>query len=581
MRCLLLFCLVSLIPAALADANKELLQLAEDYWAHELREDPLHATFSGISDYNALLPLVSPADEQRRLQAAQAFQQRLLAIDGDELAESQRVSRDLLAFILKHNIELSKYRGWRIPILADDGFHSTITYVVDRTPFTNAEDYKAYLKRLNALPAYYAQNVANMRLGLNEGFTQPQQILGHILPSFKALLVSDVEAHSLFQPFINMPNSISDKDQKQLRTQAMDLFETKLAPMFAETADFVEQEYMPGAVDKVGALYLPDGKEYYAALVRYYTTLDDVTPSSIHALGLKEVARIRAEMNLIVEQTEFNGEFADFLEFLRTDPQFYARSADELLAKAAWIAKDADGKLPGLFRKLPRQPYSVEPVPSEIAKNYTTGRYVGAPLDSKIGGQYWVNTYDLASRPLYQIPALTLHEAVPGHHLQSALSKELVDLPAFRREFYPHAYGEGWGLYAEKLGVEMDIYTTPYEHFGRLSYEMWRACRLVIDTGIHAKGWTREQAMDYLASNTALSRHNVQTEVDRYISWPGQALAYKMGELTLWELRAKAKKELGNRFDVRDFHDAVLAEGGLPLQLLREQIARYIADKRK
>lgn len=581
MRCLLLFCLVTLTSAAWADANRELLQLAEDYWAQELREDPLHATFSGINDYNALLPSVSPADEQRRQLAAQKFQQRLLAIDANSLAESQRVSRDLLAFILKHDIELSQYRGWRIPILADDGFHSTITYVVDRTPFANKDDYQAYLKRLKALPDYFEQNVANMRLGLVEGFTQPQQILGHILPSFKALLVNEVEAHTLFQPFRNMPDSIAEKDQRRLRTNAMDLFEKRLAPMFAQTAAFIEQEYLPGAVDKVGALYLPEGKAYYAALVRYYTTLDDVTPDSIHALGFKEVARIKAEMNLIIEQTEFEGEFEDFLEFLRTDPQFYARTADELLAKAAWIAKDADGKLPGLFGTLPRQPYSVEPVPLEIAKNYTTGRYVGAPLDSAIGGQYWVNTYDLKSRPLYQLAALTLHEAVPGHHLQSALSKELANLPSFRREFYPHAYGEGWGLYAEKLGVEMGIYKTPYEHFGRLSYEMWRACRLVIDTGIHAKGWTREQAMNYLASNTALSRHNVQTEVDRYISWPGQALAYKMGELTLWELRAKAKKELGDRFDVRDFHDAVLAEGGLPLQLLREQIGRYIADKRQ
>ncbi|MFK7729984.1 MAG: DUF885 family protein, partial [Pseudomonadales bacterium] len=578
-RCLLLFCLVSLTPAAWADANKELLQLAEDYWAHELREDPLHATFSGMNDYNALLPSVSPADQQRRQQAAKAFQQRLLAIDASELTQSQRVSRDLLAFILNHSIELSQYRGWRIPILADDGFHSTINYVVDRTPFASKEDYQNYLKRLNALPDYYSQNVANMRLGVEQGFTQPQQILAHILPSFKALLISDVEAHSLFQPFNNMPDSLPANDQKQLRAAASDLFINKLKPMFEETARFFEQEYMPAAVDKVGALYLPEGEAYYAALVRYYTTLDDVTPDSIHALGLQEVARIRAEMNLVIEQTAFEGEFADFLEFLRTDPQFYARTADELLAKAAWIAKDADGKLPGLFGKLPRQPYSVEPVPIEIAKNYTTGRYVSAPLDSNIGGQYWVNTYDLESRPLYQIPALTLHEAVPGHHLQSALSKELSDLPAFRREFYPHAYGEGWGLYAEKLGVEMDIYKTPYEHFGRLSYEMWRACRLVIDTGIHAKGWTRQQAMDYLASNTALSRHNVQTEVDRYISWPGQALAYKMGELTLWELRANAKKELGARFDVRDFHDAVLAEGGLPLQLLREQIGRYIAEK--
>ncbi len=581
MRCLLLFCLVSLMPTAWADANKALLQLADEYWANQLREDPLRATFSGVNDYNALLPAVSPADQQRRHQIAQNFQQQLFAIDASELTDSNKVNRDLLAFILKHDLELSQFKGWRMPILADDGFHSTIAYVVDRTPFGNTQDYENYLKRLQALPAYFAQNVANMRLGLKEGFTQPKQILGHILPSFKALLVSDVETHPLFQPFLNMHDKVSAKNQKHLRAQALALFRNELGPMFTETATFFEQEYMPGAIDKVGALYLPDGKNYYAALVRYYTTLDDVAPDSIHALGLQEVARIRAEMDLIIEQSGFDGEFSDFLEFLRTDPQFYARTAEELLAKAAWIAKDADGKLPGFFGKLPRQPYSVEPVPVEIAQNYTTGRYVSAPIDSKIGGQYWVNTYGLESRPLYQLPALTLHEAVPGHHLQSALSKELSDLPAFRREFYPHAFGEGWGLYAEKLGVEMGVYNTPYEHFGRLSYEMWRACRLVIDTGIHAKGWSRTQAMDYLASNTALSRHNVQTEVDRYISWPGQALAYKMGELTLLELRTQAKKELGDRFDVRDFHDAVLAQGGLPLQLLREQIERYVASQHR
>jgi uncharacterized protein (DUF885 family) len=312
--------------------------------------------------------------------------------------------------------------------------------------------------------------------------------------------------------------------------------------------------------------------------VRYYTSLDDVTADDIHALGLKEVARIRGEMKAVLKDAAFEGDLDAFMEYLRTDEQFYAKTPEQLLARAARIAKDIDGCLPGFFGKLPRQPYSVEPVPDDIAPNYTTGRYVGAPADAKRGGQYWVNTYGLDKRPLYELPALTLHEAVPGHHLQSALALEIDNAPEFRKGFYPHAFGEGWGLYAEKLGVEMGVYATPYEHFGRLSYEMWRACRLVIDTGIHTKGWTREQAIDFLAANTALSLHNVRTEVDRYISWPGQALSYKMGELTIWELRAKAEKELGDRFDIRAFHDALLADGGLPLETLRRRVDGYIEE---
>jgi uncharacterized protein (DUF885 family) len=297
-------------------------------------------------------------------------------------------------------------------------------------------------------------------------------------------------------------------------------------------------------------------------------------------MGLKEVKRIRKEMDAIIKKTGFEGDFKAFQEFLRTDPQFYAKTPEELLLRASYIAKSVDGKLPGYFGKLPRQPYSVQPVPAEIAPNYTTGRYVGAPKDAPRGGEYWVNTFALDKRPLYELPALTLHEAVPGHHLQGALALEIDGAPDFRTQFYPHAFGEGWGLYSEKLGVEMGVYKTPYEEFGRLSYEMWRACRLVIDTGLHSKGWTRQQALDYLAGNTALSLKNVETEVDRYIAWPGQALAYKVGELTLWELRRKAERALGPKFDIREFHDAVLVKGGLPLAVLSEEIDRYIAREK-
>ncbi len=573
--------LVAFLPVlALANESHKLTQLAEDYWQNELKESPFSATRNGVSEFNRLVPEVSPKDHRRRTQQAKAFLTRLNRINIPELSDSELVNLEVLRFILRHDVALAKYDNWRIPILADSGFHLSMNYVVGSTPFRNEGDYRDYLARLKVLPDFIDQHIANMRQGLADGFTQPKQILDGIVPSFEALVVSDPTTHTLYRPFTNLSGTLDETLAQALQKEAKSVLSETVIPAFERTLTFMQEDYIPNAVDKVGSLHLPDGKERYQALVRYYTTLDDATPEAIHELGLKEVARIRGEMNEIIKEVEFEGDFAEFLEFLRTDPQFYATTSQQLLERAAWLAKDADGKLPGFFGKMPRQPYSVEPVPEGIAPNYTTGRYVGAPLDSDRGGQYWVNTYALDKRPLYQLPALTLHEAVPGHHFQIALTKEVENVPEFRRQFYPHAYGEGWGLYAEKLGVEMGMYRTPYEHFGRLSYEMWRACRLVIDTGIHNLGWTREQAMDYLASNTALSLHNVQTEVDRYISWPGQALAYKMGELTIWELRRQAEQNLGEDFDIRSFHDAILVDGGVPLELLRKRIHDYIEINR-
>jgi uncharacterized protein (DUF885 family) len=418
-----------------------------------------------------------------------------------------------------------------------------------------------------------------MQLGIESGFTQPREIMDNILVSFDAQVTESAETHPLYAPFREMPGSIAAEDQTRLREDAQRLLEEQVIPAYAEIRDFMHERYVPNARDTLGASELPDGEAYYAALVRYYTTVDSATPDGIHERGVREVARIRAEMNDVIAETGFDGSFDDFLEFLRTDPRFYAKTPEELLMRAAWIAKKTDGRLPAFFGKLPRQPYSVEPVPDEIAPNYTAGRYVPAPPGGPRGGQYWVNTYALETRALYQLVALSLHEGVPGHHLQGALAYEIEDAPEFRRQFYPHAFGEGWGLYAEKLGVEMGIYDTPYDHFGRLSYEMWRACRLVVDTGIHAKGWTRQQAVDYLASNTALSMHEVGTEIDRYIAWPGQALAYKIGELILWDLRREAEAALGAAFDIREFHDVVLTSGGVPLELLKTSIKQYVTEK--
>jgi uncharacterized protein (DUF885 family) len=349
-----------------------------------------------------------------------------------------------------------------------------------------------------------------------------------------------------------------------------------VVPAYQRLYDFFVDEYFVNARTSLGASSLPNGKRFYDEQIYRYATLD-MTADEIHQLGLSEVARIRTEMETIIRELEFEGDFSEFIQFLRTDPQFYPKSPRELLAEASYFAKKVDGRLPMLFGKLPRQPYGVAPVPESIAPFYTAGRYVGAPLSAHRGGYYWVNTYALESRTLYTLPALTLHEAAPGHHLQIALAAEQGEQPDFRRNDYISAYGEGWALYAEKLGIEMDIYETPYQEFGRLTYEMWRACRLVIDTGIHSKGWTREQAQDYLADNTALSIHEITTEIDRYISWPAQALSYKLGEYTIWQLRREAEQRLGANFDLRDFHDFILSLGSVPLDILKTEVQRWVA----
>lgn len=580
MKCFAAAAFAAVLSMAPAFATEELDRLFADYWANELEENPLSATYSGVEGYNDKMPAVAPADQVRRLEEAKAFLARLDAADLSSASEDDRLNASLLRFILDHAIALGAYDGWRIPFLSDSGFHNEFSFVVDATPFRNEADYRAYLARLGALPAYLEQNVDNMRQGLKDGFTQPKEILAGILPSFEAQAAPAVLDHPLYAPFTSMPAAISKKRAAALQKEAAALMETKVLPAFRRTFEFMRDEYAPHAADRIGAGNLPDGAAYYEALVRYYTTRDDVTADGIHKLGLEEVARIRKEMDGVIGKTGFKGDFAAFLEFLRADPQFYAQTPEQLLERAAFLAKTIDGKLPAYFGKLPRQPYSVEAVPAELAPNYTSGRYVPAPPGGKRGGRYWVNTYALDKRPLYELPALTLHEAVPGHHLQGALAYEVDGAPEFRKQFYPHSFGEGWGLYSEKLGVEMGLYQTPYEEFGRLSMEMWRACRLVIDTGIHSKGWTRQQAIDYLAGNTALSLKNVQVEVDRYIAWPGQALAYKMGELTIVELRRKAEKALGDKFDIRDFHDVVLDQGGLPLAVLGEQVDAYIARKK-
>ena len=558
------------------DAAATLTALVDEVWEFRLREDPLLATVVGDRRYDDRLPSVSRADLERRDRVWRATLDRLRAVDRAALSPAERVNRDMLERELKDAVAEHSFGAWRLPWNADSGFHTELAHLPRQVPLSTVRDYESYIARLRALPVYVRQQIALLREGVASGFTLPRAVLEGYDSTIRAHVVDDPATGVFAEPFRSFPIGVPEAERARLRAAGQAAVREGAVAAYRELLDFYLREYLPGARTTTAAFDLPRGREYYGHLVRSFTTLP-VTPEEVHRLGQGEVARIRAEMDAVMRKTGFQGDFASFLAFLRGDPRFYATTSDQLLKEAAWISKRMDGKLPSLFGRLPRLPYGVEPVPAHIAPKYTAGRYVQPPMDGTRAGTYWVNTHALASRPLYALEALTLHEAVPGHHLQIALQHELEGLPAFRRVSGIGAFVEGWALYAERLGLEAGFYTDPYSDFGRLTYEMWRACRLVVDTGLHALGWTRQQAIDFLAANTALSLHEVRTEVDRYISWPGQALAYKMGELKIRELRAFAEKELGERFDVRAFHDAVLANGPVPLTTLDELVRAHVA----
>ncbi|MCX2779119.1 DUF885 domain-containing protein [Microbulbifer thermotolerans] len=573
-------CLLAPVTWA-ATATEQLQSILHDHWQYSLREDPITAGRMGTPDYNDRLPGVSAQDRARRLKAEQEFLARLKRIDETQLSQSDRINRELLTWVLENSIESSQLYLDRIPFNTFYSFWAAALEANNGLAMNRVKDYEDYIARIKDFGRYFDENIANMRQGIKDGFVQPKIVVEGVAPTVRAQVKKDPKQSSLYTPFENFPSAISPKEQQRLRRAGEKAIAESAIPAFARLADFLETDYLQAATDSIAAEALPGGKDYYRHTIKTYVTLD-MDPAEIHKIGLAEVKRIRAEMDQLIKESGFKGNFAEFTQFLRSDPQFYARTPKELLKEAAYVAKKIDYQLPQFFGKLPRLPYGVVPVPEEIAPNYTTASYNPAAIGGTRGGAYWVNTYALDQRPLYELPALTLHEAVPGHHLQGALSQELENVPAFRRNLYLSAFGEGWGLYAERLGKEMDdVYTTPYEHFGRLSYEMWRAARLVIDTGIHSQGWTRQQALDFLADNTALSKANVRAEVDRYISWPGQALSYKMGEIKIRQLREKAEKTLGDKFDLRAFHDAVLANGALPLELLEEQIEQFINRTQK
>lgn len=579
MKAAVIIVAISFVPTLHAEpsaAEQQLDTIMQEYWDFTLREIPLAATQAGVSDFNDRLSSVTPESQARRLQQEKLFLARTRDIDHATLSQSGLVNAELFEWVLVDSIEAYEINLSRIPFNTFSGFFTAALNMANGVRMDSVKDYEDYIARLSDVPRFFDENLANMEEGVRTGFVLPQIVIDGILPTIRAQVKYNAEDSSFYDPFREMSAKVSASDQQWLRELGHKLIAQEVIPAFANLADYLENDYT--ASDILGAEQKSGGEEYYAFQIKRYTTILGTTSNEIHEIGLTEVARIRAEMLQIIDELEFDGDFDDFTEFLRTDPQFYATTAEELLKETAYTAKRIDYVMPGFFGLLPRQSYGVVPVPDEIAPNYTTGAYFGAPPGGDHGGIYYVNTYALDQRPLFEIPSLTLHEAVPGHHHQAALSAEMEGVPEFRKNLYFSAFGEGWGLYSEKLGVEMGIYRTPYEHFGRLSYEMWRACRLVIDTGIHAKGWTRQQAIDYFSANTALSEQNIRSEVDRYISWPAQALAYKLGELRIWKMRRNAESLLGEQFDLREFHDVVLGNGALPIAMLERIVERWIDD---
>jgi uncharacterized protein (DUF885 family) len=512
------------------------------------------------------------ADAQdTRLKYWQDVLKQLDAIPVGELSAENKVNVAIYRPQIEGFVASIRFRDYEMPFNSDSQFWSDLGFMT-RRPLKDEQAVRNYTAKLDDVPRYFDQQIANMRAGLKRGFTVPRAVLdGRDVSIASYAEVKSPEESEFYAPYRKLPSNLPADAQEKLRADGVRAIREHVIPAYAKLLRFFREEYLPHARKTLAAEALPDGKAYYREQIRQYTTLD-LEPEAIHEIGLREVARIDADMQATMKETGFKGDFPAFLKFLRTDPQFYAKTPDELLMRASWIAKQVDGKLSQYFGLLPRGRFGIDPVPAAIAPFWTAGR--GS------AHTYWVNTYDLPSRPLYNLPALTLHESAPGHALQGELAEESKEQPEFRSKNYISAYGEGWALYCEKLGKEMGIYKTPYEEFGRETYEMWRAARLVIDTGIHHKGWTREQAIRYLADHTALSEHEVETEVDRYISWPGQALSYKLGEMKILELRAKAEKELGAKFDLKAFHDAVLAEGSVPLPVLEQRIDAFITQQK-
>ena len=556
MRTLLLFLFLPGLLLAQADTT-ELERILYDYEHYER------------FDTNNVWGDRTDADLDAEILAMQGLQDRLakLPAEGDSL----NVDRELLEFVLDDRLYHLRFGSHRFPLNAEGGFLAGIVYRYGNRRIRDAEDLRRYLKELRTLPAHFRARQAAMREGLLAGRFNPQLVIERVTELIDRTVDSTGGSELFLQPVADYP---------QGREAVAAMVRDSVLPAYRALRGFLRGEYLEQLPPEPGISMITDGKAYYGHLIRYFTTTEEATPESVFETGMREVERIRAEMEAVMESTGFDGSFSEFLLHLRTDARFYAKTPEELLERAAWITKRMEGKLPEYFDKLPRMPLTVSPVPAALAPNYTGGRYSpGSYGQRRRAGAFWVNTYDLPSRPFYTLPALALHEGVPGHHTQMMLSAELEGQSDFRRGLYLSAFGEGWALYCEYLGKEAGMYETAYEDFGRLTYEMWRACRLVVDPGIHYFGWSRERAVRFMAEHTALSMREVNSEIDRYIGWPGQAVSYKMGELTIRRLRREAETALGEKFDLAEFHNLVLANGSVTMSLLERIVRQYVAEK--
>ncbi len=559
--------------------SERLRQLFADDWEMTLRASPLFATSLGDTRYNHLLDATGPDDVQRLAAENRQLLERLRGIPRDSLPPADRVDYDIFERRTRLAVEEVELGLHLIPITNREGFHTYFPQLPDEVPLATVQDYENYVARLRAFRGWVGQHVALMREGIRTGMVLPAASVQGIEGSLQPHIVADPTQSLLYKPFTEFPAGIPQGERARLAAAGRAAVEESVVAGFRDFLEFMQCEYVPAARGGIAASELPNGRAIYAQRVRSYTTLE-LTPDQVHETGLREVARIRAAMDTVIASTGFTGTFAEFIQFLRTDPQFYVATPDELMQRTSLVLKRMDGELPRLFGRLPRMPYGIKPIPDYIAPRTTTAYYSRPSGDGMRSGTYWVNTYDLRSRPTYEIEALSFHEAVPGHHLQIALQQELEGMPTFRRFSTFTAFVEGWGLYAERLGYDAGFYTDPYSRFGQLSYDMWRACRLVVDTGMHWKGWTRQQAIDFMAQNSALTLLNITNEVDRYIAWPGQARAYKTGQMKISELRAEAEAALGDGFDLRRFHDVVLGSGSIPLTVLEGNVRAWIQAER-
>lgn len=572
---------VLLLPFTISVAVAEdaaMVEVLDRVWEFELNESPSLATNVGDARGQDRFADESPEAVERRAVKRAEFLRELISVDPNSLSESRRIDRELLRLRLEGQLADHRFQTHLMPINNREGFHLSFPELAREMNPKTATDFRNYVARLNDFGRVIDEQIYWMRKGIAAGLTQPSIVLRDSVEQASVHIVDDPDQSLLLTNIPAETRQALGDEWEAIADHIRDAIRTTVVPGYRRMAAFLKDEYVPASRDSIGISAIPRGAEFYRDRILRFTTLP-LTAEEIHQTGIAENARIRAEMQAIVDKVGFDGDLDAFVEDLRTNPKFYAKTSDELMRHVAFILKTADGRLPELFGHLPRIPYGIREVPAYVAPQTTSAYYWPPSTDGKRPGFYYVNTYNLSSRPLYAMESLSMHEAVPGHHLQLAIQAELSDLHPISRESSFTAFIEGWALYSERLGKEIGFYQDPYQDFGRLSMEAWRASRLVVDTGMHAMGWSRPQAIAYMKDNTALSEHNVVAEIDRYIGWPGQALAYKIGELAISRLRARAESELGDRFDVRAFHDRVLEAGSIPLPMLEERIDGWITQQ--